>query len=223
MPWQGQIKGFWGPYAARGLDIPYLCIKRTFQTSSPNKYPAMPQRTLKFFREKHRSSLFSEFWQTMFCKIHTSLCCAGPVTTVKPHTFCKLTDKSKLKAVGYLMKPWPIYSTDPKETFTPWLWPPLQGGHCLGWHCCHTVPQISHMKGEWMNRRPYQKGLVGDTGGEFSRHCADRAEPSEGDVWESSPPHATAVVGDFKCTSLMVIQTTSWKKKIKNGFCSTIK
>lgn len=71
---------------------------------------------------------------------------------------------------------------------------------------------------KWVNRRLYQKGLVRGAGGELSRRRADGAEPSEGNVGEPSPPHATAVVGDFKCTSLMVIQTASWKEKVKMIF-----
>jgi len=54
-----------------------------------------------------------------------------------------------------------------------------------------------------------QKGLIRGAGRELSRRCADGAEPSEGNVGEPSPPYTTAIVGDFKCTSLMVIQTAS--------------
>lgn len=71
------------------------------------------------------------------------------------------------------------------------------------------------MNGEQMSRRPYQKGLIRDAGGQLSGHGAGGAEPREGHVGESPAPHAAAVVGDFKRASLMVIQTASWNKKIR--------
>lgn len=111
-------------------------------------------------KKNHLSSLVSKFWTNYVLQhSHISLCCSGPMTTMKPHIFyncTKLTDKSNLRAVGYLMKHWPNYGTGPeeKQASTPWLCPPSQGT-VLDWHCYYTIPQISHNKGE-MDK---QKGL----------------------------------------------------------------
>lgn len=159
----------------------------------------------------------------MFCNIHTLVCAALALWPRWNRTYFIIVLNSQIKAISELLDIW--WNTDQtmaralkknRHQHPGCVLPP----RALSW--IDTVITPSHrfliIKGKWINRRAYQKGLIGETGGELNRCCADCAEPSKGNIREPSPPHTTAVVGDFKCTSLMVIQTTSWKKKIKMTF-----